>query len=105
MSKRALDRWREPINHPKPRLVRGFFMDLIFMSTFLTPDEVRELTGIARGKAGKTREMLQAAALRAMKIPFYLNVVGRPIVTRHSIEGQAIQEDSAPTWEPAFSPG
>ena len=40
-----------------------------------------------------------------MKIPFYLNAVGRPIVTRHSIEGQAIPEDSTATWEPAFSHG
>ncbi|KGG86672.1 DUF4224 domain-containing protein [Comamonas thiooxydans] len=75
------------------------------MSTFLTPEEVKELTGIARGKAGKTREMLQAAALRTMKIPFYLNAVGRPIVTRHSIEGQAIPEVRTATWEPAFSHG
>ena len=66
---------------------------------------ISDLTGIARGKAGKTREMLQAAALRAMKIPFYLNAVGRPIVTRHSIEGQAIPEDSTATWEPAISHG
>ena len=78
---------------------------MTIMSTFLTPEEIRDLTGIARGKAGKTREMLQAAALRTMKIPFYLNAVGRPIVTRHSIEGQAIPEDSAPTWEPVFSHG
>jgi hypothetical protein len=40
-----------------------------------------------------------------MKIPFYLNAVGRPIVTRHSIEGQAIPEVSTATWEPAFSHG
>ncbi len=85
--------------------MRGFFMELMIMSTFLTPDEIRELTGIARGKAGKTREMLQAAALRTMKIPFYLNAVGRPIVTRHSIEGQAISEVRTATWEPAFSHG
>ena len=85
--------------------MRGFFMELMIMSTFLTPDEIRELTGIARGKAGKTREMLQAAALRSMKIPFYLNAVGRPIVTRHSIDGQAIPEVSTATWEPAFSHG
>ncbi len=85
--------------------MRGFFMELMIMSTFLTPEEVKELTGIARGKAGKTREMLQAAALRTMKIPFYLNAVGRPIVTRHSIEGQAISEVRTATWEPAFSHG
>ncbi len=85
--------------------MRGFFMELTIMSTFLTPEEVKELTGIARGKAGKTREMLQAATLRTMKIPFYLNAVGRPIVTRHSIEGQAIPEVSTATWEPAFSHG
>lgn len=75
------------------------------MSTFLTPDEIKELTGIKGGKKGKKREALQAAALRAMKIPFYLNAVGRPVVTRSVIEGSGKKEESAPSWEPAFGHG
>ena len=75
------------------------------MSTFLTPDEIRELTGIGRGKGGKKRETLQAAALRTMRIPFYVNAAGRPVVTRNTIEGQAKPEEAAPAWEPAFSHG
>lgn len=73
------------------------------MSIFLTSDEIRELTGISRGKAGKAREQLQAASLRTMKIPFYLNAVGRPIVARAVIEGVATSAQVSPKkWEPAL---
>ena len=75
------------------------------MSTFLTPDEIKELTGIKRAPKGKRREAVQAAALRAMKIPFYLNAVGRPIVTRSVIEGSPKKEEAAPAWEPALKHG
>ena len=72
------------------------------MSTFLTCDEVKELTGIHRGKGGKKRDQLQAAALRLMKIPFYINPAGRPIVSRTIIEGGPLNTETArPTWEPA----
>lgn len=75
------------------------------MSPFLTPDEIKELTGVKKGKGQKKREALQAAALRAMKIPFYINAIGRPIVVRSVIEGSEKKEDAAPTWEPAFGHG
>ena len=75
------------------------------MSLFLTPDDIKELTGIKQGKAGKSREALQAAALRTMRIPFYVNAVGRPIVSRAVIEGSDKKEDAAPRWEPAYSHG
>lgn len=75
------------------------------MSSFLTPDEIKDLTGIKQGKRGKSREVLQAAALRAMQIPFYINAIGRPIVVRAVIEGSEKKEDAAPTWEPAFAHG
>lgn len=72
------------------------------MSIFLTSDEIKELTGVSRAKAGKTREQLQAAALRSMKIPFYVNSVGRPIVSRAVIEGGSRKTEAArPSWEPA----
>lgn len=76
------------------------------MSLFLNPEEIKELTGIRQGKSGKTREALQAAALRTMRIPFYVNAVGKPIVARAVIEGSTHkQEAAAPAWEPAFAHG
>lgn len=75
------------------------------MSSFLTPEEIKELTGVKQGKRGKSREALQAAALRAMRIPFYINAVGRPIVVRAIIEGSEKKEEAAPSWEPAFAHG
>ncbi|MFA9284071.1 DUF4224 domain-containing protein [Comamonas sp. SY3] len=75
------------------------------MSSFLTPEEIKELTGVKQGKRGKSREVLQAAALRAMRIPFYINAVGRPIVVRAIIEGSDKKEEAAPSWEPAFAHG
>lgn len=75
------------------------------MTTFLTPDEIKELTGIKIGKSGERREALQAAALRAMKIPFYVNAIGRPIVTRSTIEGATRKEEAGSSWEPACAHG
>ncbi|WP_120967359.1 MULTISPECIES: DUF4224 domain-containing protein [unclassified Comamonas] len=75
------------------------------MTTFLTPDEIKELTGVNTGKNGKKREELQVSALRTMKIPFYINAVGRPIVTRSTIEGSTRKKEQAPSWEPALSHG
>lgn len=76
------------------------------MSIFLSCDEVKELTGVSRSKAGKTREQLQAACLRTMKIPFYINAAGRPIVSRALIEGRSHNKEAEhPTWEPAATHG
>jgi hypothetical protein len=43
------------------------------MSMFLTSDEVGELTGIKRGRDGKTAHHLQCEHLRLKAIPFYVN--------------------------------
>lgn len=76
------------------------------MHMFLTSDEIKELTGIKQGKSGKTRESLQVSALRAMRIPFFVNSIGRPIVARSTIEGgQAKKETASQSWEPAYSHG
>lgn len=76
------------------------------MSLFLTTEEIKELTGIRQGKHGKSREALQADALRTMRIPFYINAVGRPIVARAQIEGPSTtKKEAAPVWEPAFAHG
>lgn len=70
------------------------------MSTFLTQDDIIELTGISQGKAGKTRFELQIAALKKMKVPHYVNAAGRPVVARAVIEGAARPEIPQQTWEP-----
>ena len=63
--------------------------------TFLTPEEVAELTGISTGKkvSGKslTREQLQLSWLRQSGIPFFENARGRPIIARAVIEGAHIR--------------
>lgn len=67
---------------------------------FLTADDVAELTGIRQGKAGKTREQRQVDTLRKMKIPHYVNAVGRPVVARAVIEGIGPIPEPTVTWEP-----
>lgn len=72
-------------------------------STFLTAQEVAELTGIRIGKSGKSREQLQAAALVKMKIPHYVNPAGRPIVVRAVISGGQAQPEPVATWQPRLA--
>jgi len=54
---------------------------------FLTEDEVGILTGIKRGRNGKSGYQLQAEQLRRMGLPFFVNACSRPIVTRVAVEG------------------
>lgn len=61
--------------------------------TFLTAEEVGELTGIRMGRSGKTREQLQVDWLRTSGIPFWTNARGRPIIARAAIEGKQKNED------------
>lgn len=51
-------------------------------STFLTQEEVAELTG------RKVRSK-QIEGLRQMGIAFWVNPVGRPVIARSAIEGRA----------------
>lgn len=78
-------------------------------TTFLTPEEVAELTGILTGKRvhGKpfTREQLQVNWLRSEGIPFFENARGRPIIARTVIEGgykppSSHQEKKTASWQP-----
>lgn len=72
--------------------------------TFLSTQEIAELTGVLTGKDRKTREQLQVDALKKMKIPHYVNARGRPIVARAIIEGGSAKPADKPTgWEPAFA--
>ena len=62
--------------------------------TFLTVEEVRELTG-------RTKHSLQVEQLRVQGIPFFINVVGRPIVPRTAIEGRKEKvKPTKPEWVP-----
>ncbi|OBR54133.1 DUF4224 domain-containing protein [Paraburkholderia tropica] len=60
--------------------------------TFLTAEEVGELTGIRMGRGGKTREQRQVEWLRTSGIPFWTNARGRPIIARVAIEGRQKNE-------------
>lgn len=50
--------------------------------TFLSPEEIRELTGRSYIK-------LQIDALSKMGLPFFINGIGRPVVTRSAVEGRS----------------
>lgn len=49
--------------------------------TFLSPDEIKELTGRSYIK-------LQIEALSKMGLPYFVNGIGRPVVTRLAVEGR-----------------
>ena len=73
-------------------------------TTFLTPQEMSDLTDVRTGKHGKTREQLQVEALKAMKIPYYISAIGRPKVARAVIEGTGQQDQPPPaTWQPGLA--
>lgn len=75
------------------------------MTTFLSAEEMAELTGIKTGRRinGKTvrREQLQSEWLRSAGIPFYINARGRPIVVRENMTGRAAPaEQPRSAWQP-----
>ena len=72
---------------------------------FLDGDELADLTGIRAGKSGKTREERQIATLRQMRIPHYINAIGRPVVARAVIEGASHQPAPVLSWEPRLAHG
>lgn len=61
--------------------------------TFLSSEEMAELSGIRSGRKGKTREQLQIEWLRSSGIPFWTNARGRPIVARSSIDGSTSKQE------------
>lgn len=68
---------------------------------FLSADEIAELTGIRRGRDGKTRGQLQGEHLRGQGIPFFVNASGEPKVARAFFEGIKKPEPPKKAWEPA----
>ncbi len=67
---------------------------------FLTDDELKELTGIRRGKDGESLHQLQIYWLRKQGIPFYENARNRPIVVREVLTNRKIAEPARPKWTP-----
>ena len=64
---------------------------------FLTDDELAELTG-------RKLRRLQIEALKLMMIPFRVNAIGRPIVTREAVLGQpAKKEPTNESWAPRLA--
>lgn len=64
--------------------------------TFLTPEEITELTG-------RRAHRLQIETLRAQGVPFFLNAAGKPVVPRHAIEGKPPAAAAKPVrkaWTP-----
>jgi len=59
---------------------------------FLTREELRQLTGVARKAA-------QITQLRRMGIAFYINAAGYPIVAKSTIEG-GTKPDTEKPWSP-----
>jgi hypothetical protein len=67
------------------------------VSTWLSPAEVAELTGL---KPNSWRA--QARRLAAMGVPFRLNGVGRPLVERAAVckaSASAAKKPKGPNWE------
>lgn len=62
---------------------------------FLTPDEIKELSGF-------TFKDLQVTQLRTMGIPFRINGRGRPIVARSVIDGTNTNSSNLQQeWQPS----
>ena len=66
----------------------------------LTPAEIAELTDIHKGRDGKSREERQVAALKNMRIPYFVSAIGRPKVSRSVIEGAKSIPIKDESWEP-----
>lgn len=65
--------------------------DSVGQDTFLSQPEIVYLTG----RKTKSRQIL---ALRQMGIPFYVNMIGFPIVTKVAIAGEARREPPRSKW-------
>lgn len=66
---------------------------------FLTAQEIAILTG-------RKMRKLQIDALRNMMIPFHVNAIGQPVVTRAAITGaNHHQAQAAPSWQPRVVAG
>lgn len=62
-------------------------------TTFLTREEVKELTAAHRRKR-------QIELLRAQRIPFFINAAGWPVVTRAAVQGRETTDSRTTGWTP-----
>jgi len=69
------------------------------MSLFLSDAEIADLTGIKRGRNGKTRAQMQCQFLREHGIPFIANIRGEPKVCTSYLEGGK-QTKQQEVWKP-----
>lgn len=69
---------------------------------FLNNQELRELTGITRGREGKTVHQLRCEHLRRIGIAFYENIRGEPKVPISQIE--AVKHSKTPTLQHKWKP-
>lgn len=62
---------------------------------FLMPGELVQLTGVRRKAA-------QARRLQALRLPYYVNACGEPVVVRQVVQnhGAIAVAPPAPSWEP-----
>jgi hypothetical protein len=61
---------------------------------FLTEDELADLTG-------RRVRRLQIEALKRMLIPFHVNALGKPVVTRAAVLGQQVTKpEPSRGWAP-----
>lgn len=65
--------------------------------TFLTEAEVGQLTGVSTGAAGKTLLQRRVEALEIMRVPHYVNPLGKIKVPRASIEHGIRVPEAKPT--------
>lgn len=65
--------------------------------TFLSPEEVKELTG-------RSRKSLQIEQLNVMNIVFYVNAAGIPKVPREAMLGKKRVVVKNNTWESRAEP-
>jgi hypothetical protein len=68
---------------------------------FLSEDQVDQLTGLLRGKDGKSKHDLQCVHLREKGIVHFVNARGRPVVPLTAINGQR-QVPARPKWQPTL---
>lgn len=64
-------------------------------STFLSPEELEVLTG----RKSKKR---QIDALRVMRVPFWVNAIGCPVVSRSAVESKPAAPVPQTSWSPAL---
>ena len=62
---------------------------------FLTREELETLTG-------RKRAAMQAEQLKRMRLPFFTNAAGCPVVTRAAVEGRHQHPKKPEAWSPAL---